>query len=163
MTSRVPSTDVPAGQAGAGRWHAEDGEGLFSTLFGVLMFLLFLLFTVQVTTHLYATTVVTTAAYDAARLVSGAQVLGEQEATAVTAGSCPPPSATELERADDHLAELLGGLWEPDAADWTGTGTERVALRVSVTSPARIVSGAGALVGLGRIEREVALDRECFR
>ncbi len=145
----------------AGRWQAEDGEGLLSTVFGVLMFLLMLLFAVQATTHLYATTVVTTAAYDAARLVSGQQALGG--AVTGPGAACSPPSPEELQRADLHLEQLLGGLWAEGAADWTGTTADRVTVTVAVRTPARVVGGVGSIAGLDQIRRTVALDRECFR
>ncbi len=145
----------------ADRWQAEDGEGLFSTVFGLMLFLLLLLFAVQVTTHLYATTVVTTAAFDAARLVSGQQVLGSSVGAPTT--DCPAPAAAEIDRANAHLASLLGGLWEVDAADWTGTDASRVTVEVTVQTPARVIGGVASVAGLDQISRTVTLQRECFR
>ena len=48
------------------------GTGVIGTVVGVTMFLTLLLFAVQVVLGLYATTVVTAAAYDAAKSVAGA-------------------------------------------------------------------------------------------
>lgn len=45
----------------------DRGAGVFSSAFGLLMFLVFLLFAVQVLFSLYATSVVTGAGYDAGR------------------------------------------------------------------------------------------------
>jgi hypothetical protein len=50
----------------------EDGTGIIGTVVGVLIFLSLLLFAVQVLVGLYATTVVSAAAYDAAKAVAGA-------------------------------------------------------------------------------------------
>jgi len=48
--------------------HARDrGAGIFSSAFGLLFFLLFMLLAVHVMWSLYATSVVTSAAYDAGR------------------------------------------------------------------------------------------------
>ncbi|MGI9623150.1 MAG: hypothetical protein ACR2PK_09970 [Acidimicrobiales bacterium] len=48
----------------------ERGAGIFSSVFGLMFFLVFLLLAVQVLWSLYATSVVTGAAYDAGRLVA---------------------------------------------------------------------------------------------
>ncbi len=138
----------------------EQGSSLVSTVFGVLMFLVMLLFAVQVTTHLHATTVVTTAAFDAARLVSGSADL----ATGAVDNTCRPPTESELARADTHLADLLGGLWEAGGtSDWRATSADEVIVTVSVPTPARVVGGVGVIAGLDRIERTVSLTRECLR
>jgi hypothetical protein len=50
---------------------AEDGVGLLSSIVGVTVFLVLLLFAVQLALNLYATSAVTTVAYDAARQVAG--------------------------------------------------------------------------------------------
>lgn len=50
---------------------AEAGTGVIGSVVGVFVFLALLLFAVQVLVGLYATTVVTAAAYDAAKAVAG--------------------------------------------------------------------------------------------
>ena len=50
----------------------QAGTGIIGTVMGVTVFLTLLLFAVQVLVGLYATTVVTAAAYDAAKSVAGA-------------------------------------------------------------------------------------------
>lgn len=52
------------------RQRDERGAGLFSMVFGVLMFLVLLIFAVQVSYNLYTTSVVTGLAIDAARDVA---------------------------------------------------------------------------------------------
>lgn len=132
----------------------EQGDGVLSTFVGVLMFLVFLLFTVQVTTHLHATTVVTTAAFDSARLASAADP---------AARACAVPSAASLERASAHFTDLVGGLADHAAVTWAGTTSTEVVLSVAVTSPARLLNGTGVVTGLDRIERTVRLRRECVQ
>ena len=58
--------------ATSGSGAGEAGTGVIGTVVGVLLFLSLLLFAVQVLVGLYATTVVTAAAYDAAKAVAGA-------------------------------------------------------------------------------------------
>lgn len=141
----------------------EEGHSLISSLFGVLLFLVLLLFAVQVTTHLYATTVVTTATFDTARLVSGSRSLATGQ-VAPQVAACLAPGEDELRRANDHLAGLLGALWsEGGTADWAATTSDRVAVTVSVPTPARIIGGIGVVAGLDRITRTISLARECVR
>lgn len=140
----------------------EDGHSLISSLFGVLMFLILLLFAVQLTAHLHATTVVTTAAFDAARLVSGATSIAPDDPVAVT--TCQPPSPSEVASADAHLRGLLGNLADSSAEiDWSGVTGDEVSVRVSVPTPARVLGGVGVIAGLDRIERTITLARECVR
>ena len=59
---------------------AERGSGVLGTVVGGLVFLTFLFFAVQVVLGLYATSVVTAVAYDAAKTVAGAAAGGTEEA-----------------------------------------------------------------------------------
>lgn len=58
------------------------GTGLVGSVVGVTMFLVLLLFGVQVAMNLYATSAVTAVAFDAARDVAGATPIAEAEAEA---------------------------------------------------------------------------------
>ncbi|MDQ3756428.1 MAG: hypothetical protein M3394_01070, partial [Actinomycetota bacterium] len=53
-----------------------EGSGLLGTVVGGLVFLSLLFFAVQVVLGLYATSVVTAVAYDAAKAVAGADAAG---------------------------------------------------------------------------------------
>lgn len=64
---------------------AERGAGVFGTAFGLLVVLVLLLFAVQVLQDLYATSVVTGAAHDAARTVAGYDSADDRSAAAVEA------------------------------------------------------------------------------
>jgi hypothetical protein len=58
----------------------ETGTGLLGTVVGGLVFLAFLFFAVQVVLGLYATSVVTAVAYDAAKTVAGADAGATEDA-----------------------------------------------------------------------------------
>jgi hypothetical protein len=64
---------------------AERGAGIFGTAFGLLVVLVLLLFAVQVLQDLYATSVVTGAAHDAARTVAGYDNADDRSAAAAAA------------------------------------------------------------------------------
>lgn len=126
------------------RLGAETGSGPVSATFGVAVFLGFLLFAVQVMLHLWATSAVTTAAFDAARLVAG-------ERPFTTAD------------AEDHLRALLGTYGERlDEPRWD-IGAEMVVLQVSAPTPAPLIASVGRLAGLDRIERTIHVRRELPR
>lgn len=72
------TVDVAGGQ----RLGEENGTGLLSTLVGVTIFLVLILFAVNLVLNLYATSVVTAAAFDAARLRAGGGLASVSEAEA---------------------------------------------------------------------------------
>lgn len=126
--------------------HGEDGSSPINAVFGVAIFLIFVLFASQVLLHLYGTSVVTATAFDAARLVAG------QDAT------------TPVE-AEQRARELLGeyGADPSVAFDWSGSTADQVVLVVDGPSPARLVSALTELAGLDGIRREVRVRVEEFR
>ena len=69
-----------AGSRATSTRSAEEGVGLLSSIVGVTVFIVLLLFAVQLALNLYATSVVTTVTYDAARQVAGSD--GGPSATA---------------------------------------------------------------------------------
>lgn len=103
-----------------------------------------LLFTMQVLLNLYATSVVTSVAYDAARQV---------------AGSDGGPGAVAA--AEDHARRLLGRFGARVTFDWAST-TEDVVLRVRGRVPSVLMS-SGTVLALGDIDRTVRLRAERFR
>ena len=124
----------------------DSGAGIISTLAGLTSFLILQLFAVQVLTNLYATSVVTSATYDAAR-------------RAATHGH--PPSAAELADAEDHARHLLGRMGARASFDWTGTDADAVRLRVQVANP-RLVPLV-PVVGLDSVDRTVTVRVEALR
>ncbi len=88
----------------------ERGAGLLSSVLGLTVFLVLLLFCVQVMYHLYATSAVTGALYDAGREVAGYDA-GEDRAAAAA-------------RAEAKMRDRLGQY-----------GRERVELRWDLSDP----------------------------
>ena len=101
----------------------EAGSGMVSSVVGVTAFLTLLLFAVQLSFNLYATSTLSAAAFDAARLVAGSE--GDEAA------------------AESHLRALLDGQdldvrWEYRDTDAT-PGADVVALTVSAEHPTRLL------------------------
>lgn len=76
----MPTTRSPTTSRTSGR--AEGGTGLIGTLVGVTVFLVLLFYAVHLVLNLYATSVVTAAAFDAARVVAGSDGGPEAQAAA---------------------------------------------------------------------------------
>jgi hypothetical protein len=119
----------------------EAGAGLVSSLAGVMVFLAFLLFAAQILVHLFASSYVNAAAFDAARLASGAGDVSPGEAEA-------------------HGRSVLGAYAQRlDAFDVQRT-EEQVTVRVRVRSPALLPRTFGRIIGAEAIDRTVTLRRE---
>ncbi|HUQ62285.1 MAG TPA: TadE/TadG family type IV pilus assembly protein [Acidimicrobiales bacterium] len=123
----------------------ERGGGPLSAWFGFVVFLALLLFAVQVSFNLYATSVVTSVAYDAARKVAGAH---------------GGPGAEAQAEADARRA--LGRYGNRVTFQWTATG-EVVELRVRATSPSVLLPALGGPLAFGDIDRTVRVRTERFR
>jgi hypothetical protein len=123
------------------RLQQESGAGLVSTLGGVLVFLFFVLFTAQILVHLFASSYVNAAAFDAARLASGSE--------AVTPGA-----------ARAHGLGVLGSFASRVAAFDVETGPSTVTVRVRAASPALLPGVLGRGLGLATIDRTVTVRRE---
>lgn len=125
---------------------AEDGTGPVSTVVGVAIFLVFLLFAAQVLIHLYATSVVSAAAFDAARLVA---------------------AQGGIDRAvgERHARQLLGryGRRGDVRLDWSASTPDEVVLRITGPTPARLVDAVASLAGLDRIDRVTRVRVERFQ
>jgi hypothetical protein len=130
----------------------EEGAGLVATLVGVIVFLTLLLFGAQLLLGLYARSVVTAAAFDAARIAAGA-------ASDVDGNGVPDDIA--LAAAEDHARRLLGRFGRDRARfDW-GIDADRLELRVRAASPRLL--GALATGAIGEIDRTVRVRLERFR
>lgn len=128
-------------------WRGESGVGLIPTIAGFLVFLGFLTFAVQLTLNLYATSAVTAAAYDAARIVAGSEA---------------DASDTARAEAEAHARRVLGQVGERARFDWTVDG-EVVALRVEVDNPRVVLPALGGRLGFDTVERTVTVRREVLR
>jgi hypothetical protein len=126
----------------------ERGAGLISTSAGVLVFLLFLVFAVQLLFSLYASSTVTAVAHDAAARAASA-----------------PEGDWEL--IGDDARSLLGRMGEEAELTWSaedsdGDGaSDTVALRIVVSPPRLVPRSLGEGVGLGTVDRtaRVRLER----
>jgi hypothetical protein len=124
----------------------ETGTGLVGTLAGTTVLLFFLLLAAHVLVHLYATSVVTAVAFDAARIVSGSDGGPAAEASAL-----------------DHARGLLG-RWADDVdLEFTQIDEEQVVVRVHAQSPALLPRALNQLRGVVAIDREVVVRAERFR
>ena len=127
--------------------YRDRASGLISTTLGVLVFLMFLLFAVQLLFSLYAASTVTAVANDAAQRAA--------------ARSSPPLAILEAE-ARSNLGQIGSDAafeWSTDDADRDGTD-DTVVLRVVAIPPRFVPSSIGSAVGLGEIERIVRVRIE---
>jgi len=117
---------------------SERGAGLFSSAFGVLFFLVFLLFAMQLLWGMYATTVVTAAAYDAGR----------------TSARTGDPDAGAA-----RFARSVGGY---DATVAIAVGDETVVVTVTGENPLLLPDRFARTLPFGTIERRLEIRREQF-
>lgn len=148
MTPRSASAGQRGIRARRGQWldRGERGSGPIATWIGFGVFLGMLLFAVQALLNLYATTVVTSVTYDAARQV---------------AGSNGGPSA--MSGAESWARRLLGRFGDQVSFDWSGTTADDVALRVRAKVPSVMLRWSGGAMPFGHIDRTVRLRVEKFR
>ncbi len=125
---------------------SERGSGTISTWIGFVVFLVLLLFAVQSLLNLYATSVLTSVAWDAAREVAGADGGGEAVA-----------------QAESRARGLLGRFGERVSFDWSATSDEDVVLRVRGTVPRVLLPAQRGPVAFGEIDRTVRVRVERFR
>ena len=122
---------------------------MVASVVGVTAFLALLLFAVQLALNLYATSTMTAAAFDAARIVAGADGGPTAEAN-----------------AEAHLRSLLGAD-EPLAVQWdyrdtdAEPGPDVVALTIEVDHPTRLFSLLP--IPYQHVTRTVTVRLESFR
>lgn len=126
------------------------GAGLISTSAGVLVFLVFLLFAVQLLFGLYASSTVTAVANDAAQraAATGAPPIEDIESDA----------RANLGRVGDD-AEFT---WSLDDTDGDGID-DTVILRVIAVPPRLVPTSIGSAAGFGEIRRTVRARLEIFQ
>ena len=127
----------------------EGGAGLISATAGVTVFLVLLLFATQVLYNLYATSVITAAAYDAARIVAGAESRGDI------------PGAERQGEAE--FRQLLGryGTDHVETVDFSESTDDVVVLHVRARNPNLILGHGRAPFGV--IDRRVRVRVERFQ
>jgi Flp pilus assembly protein TadG len=114
-------------------------------LCGVLVFLILLLFATQVLVGLYARSVMTSAAFDAARTVAGGQSAGQPDAVA---------------GAEATARARMGSFGTHVVFDWREVSVDRVVLEVHANPPVFLPLH---LSPLGPIDRTVIVRTERFR
>lgn len=116
------------------------------TVVGVVVFLLFLLLAVQVIYSLYATSWVTAAAYDGARIAAGADMVGRPDARAV---------------AEAHVVGVLGGYGRERLLpfEWHDDGEFEI-LVVRARNPSFLPSYLRTPLGFDTIERTARVRKE---
>jgi hypothetical protein len=131
----------------------ESGQGLISSVAGVSVFLGFLLVAVHLIVSLYATTTVTSNAYDAARRVASADIDHTD----------PSEVAAARSRAEADMRRNLGGYSDNvESLDWSGSDAEVVRLRVRARNPSFLVFATRPL-GVELIDRTVTVRVETVR
>jgi hypothetical protein len=130
----------------------EAGTGLVSTVAGVAVFLAFLFFAVQLLFNLYATSVVTTTAYDAARDVASGEIDHTDEASVHAAE----------QRAEAELRDRLGRYSSRVTVDWRSSDESTIRLHVTAQNPDLLFHSAG-LLGFDQIDRTVTVRVEEVR
>lgn len=129
----------------------ERGAGLLSTVSGLLLFLLLMLGAVQVCVTLYARSVTTQAAYDAARSVAGHRSIASRSEARVAAEA---RFRLQIGRFGAERARLV---WEqPDDEDV-------VRVRVIAPSPTLLPPRTLSALGLGPTDRTIEVRVERFR
>ena len=130
--------------------HGADGErgaGLLSTAAGVVVFLVFLLFAVQLLFGLYASSTVTAVANDAA--------------TRAASADAPPLAIIEAEARNNlgEVGESATFQWDLDDSDSDGA-MDTVVLEVVARPPRFIPPSVGGSIGLDEIRRVVRVRAE---
>jgi hypothetical protein len=128
----------------------EHGTGLVSSIAGVTVFLAFLFFAVQLLCNLYATSVVTSTAYDGARSVAASPVDHHD----------PVALDQARRRAEDHMRDVLGEYGGRVHFDWTASDATTVALRVQVRNPRLTFGDLDGRLGYDEIDRTIRVRVE---
>jgi hypothetical protein len=128
------------------RFRGETGGGPISAWIGFVVFLALLLFAVQALFNLYATSVVSAVAYDAARRVAGAD--GGPDSMAA---------------AEASARQSLGRYANRVAFDWSATDGDTVVLAVHAQNPRMLLPPLAGPLAFDEIDRTVRVRVERFR
>lgn len=144
--TRHRGREAPGGARPRGRpepWSAsEDGSSPLTTIFGVAIFLGFMLLSTQVLVHVYATSTVGAVAFDAAR-----------RAAADGAGCASID-------AHDRVVRALGDYGRRIEAPVCVSDGEQTVVTIVGPTPANLVGAFGGALGMDRIERTARVRTE---
>ncbi|MFL6204626.1 MAG: hypothetical protein ACJ739_04690 [Acidimicrobiales bacterium] len=126
---------------------SEEGAGLLSSAAGVVVFLVFLMFAVQLLFGLYSSSTITAVANDAA--------------TRAASANAPPLDVIEAEaRASlGEVGKTASFRWDVDDADGDGT-SDTVVLEVVARPPRFIPRSLGNTIGVEEVRRVVRVRAE---
>ncbi len=124
----------------------ERGGGPISIWVGFSVFLVMLLFAVQVLFNLYAASVVTAVSYDAARRVAGSD-----------------GGTAYIAEAEEQARQALGRYASHVTFDWSATNPEEVVLRVQSDNPSILLPLGAGPAALDKLDRTIRVRVERFR
>ena len=124
----------------------ERGGGPISIWIGFSVFLVMLLFAVQVLFNLYAASVVTAVSYDAARRVAGSD-----------------GGPAYMAEAEEQARRSLGRYASRVTFDWSASSAEEVVLRVRSDNPSVLLPVLAGPAALDRLDRTIRVRVERFR
>lgn len=141
----MPTADD--GRDRPGRRTAQRGSGVLGTALGLFVFLLTMFVAVQVAYALYARSMLTNAAHDAARHVAGYGSADDRDAARA--------------REDATFADRIGAL-DHDTVRlvWSADDADVVAVRVVADLPSLLPRGLGDAFGIGSTDREIRVRVE---
>lgn len=124
----------------------ERGGGPISIWIGFSVFLVMLLFAVQVLFNLYAASVVTAVSYDAARRVAGSD-----------------GGPDHMAEAEERARLALGRYATRVSFDWSATSADEVVLRIQSDNPSVLLPVMAGPAALDRLDRTIRVRVERFR
>jgi hypothetical protein len=130
---------------------AERGAGTFGTAAGFLVFLLLMFTAVQILFNLYATSLVTAAAHDAARDVAGFRAADDR------CGAVPAAEAAFVEQLGEYGQQGHATL------EWTCNDPNVVRVHVTATHPSILPTRMAGLSSLAELDRTIEVRVEEFR
>lgn len=128
---------------------SERGGATIGTTAGVAVFLVLLLFAIQILVTLHTTSTVVAAGQDAARRVASMRV----------DHSNPTERAAAVRDAERQLRDLLGDVGRRAELDWSFS-EHSVHLRIVADTPAILPSAVRDTTGLRRIDRTISVRIE---
>jgi len=133
------------------RRFGERGSGLIGTSAGFLVFLLLLFAAVQILFNLYATTMVTTAAHEAAMKVAGF------DASADRCAAVPAAEAAFIDSLGQYGRDGHASL------TWTCDDPQRVIVRITADHPTMLPRAVAGLFGLSHMSKIIEVRTELKR